>query len=309
MQPARRIPIRTPKDLGPLADRLSRMFDTDVLVVVGSQALLVGWPNSPEGLRVSREIDAYPANWKVWEDACNRSAAPGTPSAESSEEIAALCGDGSTFHDQWGFYIDGVNGETSPLPTGWQSRAVYKEGQNSNGTTVMVVAPCPEDILISKSLRLADKDKDFIELYNQFRPVDPKVMRERIMSVVDPSIHQECKERAARYFEALPASGAKKQQDPWNGVKNFLPDYPRDTHCAFYHAADNSVIIRKWDPVLNLYNKVDNPLGPAVANNKSQKYFLGGRAMDMDTWKQHDDVKRSLGGEAVGEPPPWQMAR
>lgn len=307
MQPARRIPIRTPKDLGPVADRLSLMFDTDVLVVVGSQALLVGWPNSPEGLRISKEIDAYPANWKIWEEACNRSAAPGTPAAESSEEIAVLCGDGSTFENQWGFYIDGVNGETAPLPIGWQERAVYKEGQNRNGTTVTVVAPCPEDILASKSLRLADKDKDYIELYHKFRPIDAALMRERVMAVVDTQIHQAQKDKAALYFENLPKSDAKKQQDPWKGVEKFLPDYPKETHCAFYHPADNSVIIRKWDPALNLYNKVDNPLGPAVASKNSEKYFIGGKSMDLEAWSQHADVTRSRGGELVGEAPSWRM--
>lgn len=306
MQPARRIPIRTPKDLGPLADKLSFMFETDVLVVVGSQALLVGWPNSPEEIRRSNEIDAYPANWEMWEAAKNRAAAPGDPSAEASEEIAALCGEGSTFQDQWGFFIDGVNGETSPLPTGWQERAVFKEVSNLRGSVVTVVAPCPEDIIVSKALRLADKDKAFIELYHKFRPLDPEVMAERIAAV--PGIHPDILERATTYFRTLPSSEAKKQQDPWKNVQRFIPDYPRDTHCAFYHPADNTVIIRKWDPELKLYNKVDNPLGPAVSGKGVQKHFIGGRPMEQDSWKQHADVQKSLAGEAVGEPPPWRMA-
>jgi hypothetical protein len=282
------------------------MFETDVLVVVGSQALLVGWPNSPEEIRRSNEIDAYPANWEMWEAAKNRAAAPGDPSAEASEEIAALCGEGSTFQDQWGFFIDGVNGETSPLPTGWQERAVFKEVSNLRGSVVTVVAPCPEDIIVSKALRLADKDKAFIELYHKFRPLDPEVMAERIATV--PDIHPEILERAMNYFRNLPSSEAKKQQDPWKNVQRFIPEYPRDTHCAFYHPADNTVIVRKWDPELKLYNKVDNPLGPAVAGKGIQKHFIGGRPMEQDSWKQHADVQKALAGEAVGEPPPWRMA-
>ncbi len=306
MQPARKTPIRTPKDLGPLADKLSQMFETDVLVVVGSQALLVGWPNSPENIRRSAEIDAYPANWEMWEAARNRAAKPGDPSAEASEEIAALCGEGSTFQHQWGFYIDGVNGETSPLPTGWQERAVFKEVNNRHGSAITVVAPCPEDVIVSKALRLADKDKDFIELYHKFRPLDPEVMAERIAAV--PGIHPDILERAKTYFRDLPQSEAKKQQDPWKNVQRFIPDYPRDTHCAFFHPADNTIIIRKWDPELKLYNKVDNPLGPAVSGKGIQKHFIGGRPMEQDSWKQHADVQKALSGEAVGEPPPWRMA-
>jgi hypothetical protein len=304
MQPVKRIPIRTPKDLGPLADKLSTMFDTDVVVVVGSQALLVGWPNSPEGLRQSAEIDAYPANWRAWETAMNRAAAPGMPTAESSEEIAALCGDGSTFDKQWGFFIDGVNGTTSPLPTGWQERAVYKEGQNRHGATVTVVAPSPDDILVSKSLRLADKDRAYIELYNKFRPIDPALMRKRLMTIQGQPA--ELLERAASYFETLPASDAKKQQDPWKVVQRYIPDYPSDTHCAFYNAADNSVIIRKWDPELEVYNKVDNPLGPAVSGKSIEKYFVGGKLLDYDGWVNEVSAIEDI-GEDMSEVPVWKM--
>lgn len=307
MLPApKRIPIRTPKDLGPLADKLSTMFDTDVVVVVGSQALLVGWPSSPEGLRQSKEIDAYPANWKVWQEAMDRVAPPGSPAAEASEEIAAICGEGSTFHDQWGFFIDGVNGNTARLPVGWQERAVYKEGQNRNGAIVTIVAPCPEDMLVSKSLRLAEKDKDFIELYHKFRPVDPAVMRERLQAI--PGQHPEVVERAARYFESLPASDAKKQQDPWKNVQRYIPEYPRDTHCAFYHAADNTVIIRRWDPALQVYNKIDNPLGPAVCGKNVEKYFVGGRGMDYESWA-FEGVPVPAAEPMPEEVPEWKMGR
>ncbi|WP_327209899.1 DUF6036 family nucleotidyltransferase [Rhizobium leguminosarum] len=306
MQPVKRIPVRTPKDLGPLADKLSTMFDTDVVVVVGSQALLVGWPSSPEGLRQSAEIDAYPANWRAWEDAMNRAATPGTLAPESSEEIAALCGDGSTFDRQWGFYIDGVNGTTAPLPKGWQERAVYKEGMNRHGTTVTVVAPSPEDTIVSKSLRLADKDRDFIELYHKFRPIDPVLMRQRLMAVEGQ--HPEIIERAARFFETLPTSDAKKQQDPWKAVQRYMPDYPSETHCAFYNAADNSVIIRKWDPALEIYNKVDNPLGPAVAGKNIEKYFVGGRAMDYDGWVAETSPTDEVGEDMeLSEVPSWKL--
>lgn len=305
MQPARKIPIRTPKDLGPVADKLSFMFETDVLVVVGSQALLVGWPNSPEEIRRSNEIDAYPANWEAWQAAQDRAAEPGSPAAEASEEIAALCGEGSTFQEQWGFYIDGVNGNTSPLPVGWQERAVFKEIQNLRGATVTVVAPCPEDVIVSKALRLADKDRSFIDLYHKFRPLDADDMARRIAAV--PGVHPEILARAKTFFEQLPPSDAKRPQDPWKSVQRFIPEYPSDTHCAFYHPADNTVIIRKWDPETKLYNKVDNPLGPAVSGKNVQKHFMEGRAVDAEAWNNHPDVVKARGGEAVGEPPPWKM--
>jgi hypothetical protein len=168
------------------------------------------------------------------------------------------------------------------------------------------LSPSPEDTIVSKSLRLADKDRDFIELYHKFRPIDPVLMRQRLMAVEGQ--HPEIIERAARFFETLPTSDAKKQQDPWKAVQRYMPDYPSDTHCAFYNAADNSVIIRKWDPALEIYNKVDNPLGPAVAGKNIEKYFVGGRAMDYDGWVAEtsptDEVGEDMG---LSEVPSWKL--
>lgn len=42
------------------------------------------------------------------------------------------------------------------------------------------VAPCPEDLIVSKLARLADKDKSFIEAYHSARPLDLSVIEERI---------------------------------------------------------------------------------------------------------------------------------
>jgi hypothetical protein len=46
--------------------------------------------------------------------------------------------------------------------------------------TVTAVAPCPEDIIVSKLARLDDKDKSFIEAYHSARALDPHVIEERI---------------------------------------------------------------------------------------------------------------------------------
>jgi hypothetical protein len=62
------------------------------------------------------------------------------------------------------------------------------------GRIVTAVAPCPEDLIVSKLARLDDKDKSFIEAYHSARPLDPRVIEER-MSLSD--------------FEALVADRAR----------------------------------------------------------------------------------------------------
>ena len=51
------------------------------------------------------------------------------------------------------------------------------------------VAPCPEDLIVSKLARLDDKDKSFIEAYHSARPLDLAVIAQRIdLSNLEPAI-------------------------------------------------------------------------------------------------------------------------
>ncbi len=92
--------VRTVDDLDRAVRALSRHFKTDRAFIIGTQAILVGWPDAPLAARMSMEIDAYPANAREWE------AQHGD--AEASEEVNALFGEGSPFARAYGFYIDGV---------------------------------------------------------------------------------------------------------------------------------------------------------------------------------------------------------
>src|SRR3974390_686858 len=42
-------------------------FDTDTVVIIGSQAILLGWPDPPPMLTHSPEIDAFPGSTTIWE--------------------------------------------------------------------------------------------------------------------------------------------------------------------------------------------------------------------------------------------------
>jgi hypothetical protein len=49
---------RTLEDLERTVRALATEFKTDRIFVIGSQAVLVGWPEAPTGMRSSPEIDA-----------------------------------------------------------------------------------------------------------------------------------------------------------------------------------------------------------------------------------------------------------
>ena len=112
----------------------------DELVIVGSQAILGQYPDAPEELLVSQEADVYPAS------------AP-----EEADLIDGSIGEGSPFHEQFGYYAHGVGPETAKLPRGWQERLVPIRNENTRGVTGWCLHP--GDLLVSKLL--AGRDQDF----------------------------------------------------------------------------------------------------------------------------------------------------
>jgi hypothetical protein len=143
--------LRTEEDLQRTVRALAREFKTDTVFIIGSQAIMMSWPDAPAEMRSSLEIDAYPGNARVWE--VEQAKKSGDVSQEASEHIHGLFGDGSAFHIRHGFYIDGVDEGTARLPTGWYSRAIVKHLE-VDGRDVKAVAPSPEDIIVSKLARL-----------------------------------------------------------------------------------------------------------------------------------------------------------
>lgn len=120
------------------------------LVVVGSQAILGTDPNPPEILTVSVEADVYPLN------------AP-----ELAHDIDVHIGEGSQFHQQNGYYAQGVGPETARLPAGWQERLRRVPDlarAPGVGYCIGVV-----DLFMSKAAANREKDRDFCLALLQLR--------------------------------------------------------------------------------------------------------------------------------------------
>jgi hypothetical protein len=177
---------RTEEDLARAVRALAREFKADTVVIVGSQAILMSWPDAPGAMRYTPEIDAYPGNAREWEREETDKGDGSSP--EASEHIHALFGLGSPFHEAHGFYIDGVDEFTAKLPHSWRARATVKR-LVVDGREVTVVAPEPNDLVVSKLARLDDKDKDFIEAYHRARTLDTHLIEQRIAETdLDPAI-------------------------------------------------------------------------------------------------------------------------
>jgi hypothetical protein len=137
----------------------------DELVVVGSQAILGTFPDAPDELLQSMEVDVYPA----W--------AP-----EKSDLIDGALGDGSRFHEAFGVYAHGVGPETAKAPRGWQERLVRVAIPTRVRPDRAPVALClePHDLVLSKCVAGRQRDWDFARVTLRAHLVDPVELLRRV---------------------------------------------------------------------------------------------------------------------------------
>jgi hypothetical protein len=130
-------------------------------VVIGSQAVLGQFPDAPEELLGSIEADVFSL----------RSEADG-------DLIDGTIGEGSPFHQTFGYYAHGVSVETARLPEGWRERLVPIRNENTGGGTGL----CLEihDLAVSKLVAAREKDLDFVTGLLCHRLIQPEIVRQRI---------------------------------------------------------------------------------------------------------------------------------
>jgi hypothetical protein len=116
--------------------------DDREIVVIGSQSVLGQFPDAPSALLASMEADVYPRNHP-----------------ERADLIDGAIGEGSHFHEQFGYYAQGVSEATAILPKGWQDRLVRVKNANTGGSTGL----CLElhDLAVSKYAAGREKDLAF----------------------------------------------------------------------------------------------------------------------------------------------------
>ena len=131
------------------------------IVVIGSQAILGSVPNAGAVLLASMEADLFPLH------------AP-----ELADETDGAIGEGSLFHEQFGYYAHGVGPETATLPEGRRARLVSIR----NASTCNVEGLCLEvhDLAIAKYVAGREKDLLFTRELARQRLTHKKVLGARL---------------------------------------------------------------------------------------------------------------------------------
>lgn len=280
---------RTREDLERAVRAIAGMFKTDTVVIIGSQAVLVGWPVPPTTMLRSAEIDAYPLNAPLWEHEND---------GEAAEYINAVLGWGSDFHTHHGFYVDGVDKQTARLPLGWERRAVFLDVPAAEpGKKLLAIAPCTEDLVVAKVIRCEQKDKDYIRSCHNVRPLDIQVLEQRLRTV--PGITQPEIDQAANYLRSLPKPSVIVVP-PKPRVE--VPKHDQETHNAFISRDGKSCVVREKDPESGLFVKVGNLHGPALVTTERTEYWINGLQLSQAEWEAHPAVTAARTRHAPSQP-------
>ena len=111
-------------------------------VIVGSQSILGAVPRPEDVFTVSMEADIYPLQ------------AP-----EQADKIDGAIGEGSQFHETYGYYAQGVGPETACLPADWMQRVHRIQNRNTQDR----IGYCLDvlDLFLAKAVAAREKDREF----------------------------------------------------------------------------------------------------------------------------------------------------
>lgn len=150
------------------------------LYVFGSQAILGQHPDAPDSLRQSVEADVAPKN-----------------RPDRTINIDGALGEGSRFHETFGFYVHGVPLEAATFPDGWESRLIPIQNENTRRCTGWCVEE--HDLAASKLVAFREKDRGFVRTLLLEGLVEESTLVARIRSL---AIAAEDQERLATWVTA-----------------------------------------------------------------------------------------------------------
>ena len=153
--------------------------DTEVWVF-GSQAILGEFPDAPEDLRASIEVDMQPKN-----------------QPDKADLIDGALGELSQFYKTYDFYVHGSLIDGASLPQGWERRAIPVVDEIS---TRGKIGWCVQahDLAASKLAAYREKDRDFVRVLLTEGMIVVKTLIERIQLL---KIDQQLRERLLQWVQ------------------------------------------------------------------------------------------------------------
>jgi hypothetical protein len=152
-------------DLEHVIAAAANVLGEDAFVVIGSQAILGPCPDAPDALLRSMEVDLFPKE-----------------RPDRAPEIDGALGDGSRFHEAFGYYAHGVGPETAKAPTGWQDRLVQIDipPRVASGGAPKAYCLEPHDLVLAKCAAGRERDWEFAREAVKAELVEPEILLGRV---------------------------------------------------------------------------------------------------------------------------------
>jgi len=131
------------------------------IVVIGSQAVLGQFPDAPDDLLVSIEADVFTFR------------NPG-----DADLIEGSIGEGSPFHQTFGYYAHGVAEETAVLPANWKERLIKVRNANTGDGCGLCLEV--HDLAVAKLVAGREKDCSFVAALLRHKLADASVIESRL---------------------------------------------------------------------------------------------------------------------------------
>ena len=153
--------------------------DTEVWVF-GSQAILGEFPDAPEDLRTSIEVDMQPKN-----------------QPDKADLVDGALGELSQFYKTYGFYVHGLLIDGATLPQRWESRAIPVIDEISTSGKIGWCVQA-HDLAASKLAAYREKDRDFVRTLLIEGMIVAKTLIERINIL---NIDEELRKRLLQWIQ------------------------------------------------------------------------------------------------------------
>lgn len=179
----------TREDLEHLIRAAAEVTGEYEFVVIGSQSILGPIPNPPAELTMSMEADIYPMN-----------------AEEKADRIDGALGEGSRFHETYGYYAQGVDSTTACLPLGWKDRLQRVQSPGTNGR----IGYCLDvlDLFMAKTAANREKDREFNIALMRYGYVSPQAGIDRVAHMpVDDGAKKAMRARIRRWVRLLEERG------------------------------------------------------------------------------------------------------
>jgi hypothetical protein len=165
------------------------------VIVVGSQSILGTYREDqlPADATMSVEVDILPI------------ADDNAEAARLADLIEGVAGEFSPFEELHGFSIDGVDLETSAVPSGWRDRLVKVQNANTAAPDgqPQYTGWCldKEDLCVAKLCAFREKDQNFVAALTRSALVDRETIAVRLTTVA--ARYRPAAERASSWLRSL----------------------------------------------------------------------------------------------------------